>query len=126
MALKRNITVVIGGQFGSEAKGKVISFLADEFDMAVRTGSPNAGHTVFDDAGEIYKLQQIPATFLNKKCILCIGAGALIDPEILVNEIKKTGTKKRIIIDPQAGIIEKKHAQAEKGIVASIGSTGKG
>jgi adenylosuccinate synthase len=126
MDTARNVTVVVGGQFGSEAKGKVISYLASEFDIAVRTGSPNAGHTVFGDAGEIYRLQQIPATFLNPHCVLCIGAGALIDPDILRREVSQTGTKDRLYIDPQAGIIEKKHHEAESELVKSIGSTGKG
>jgi adenylosuccinate synthase len=124
--MKKTVTVVIGGQFGSEAKGKVISFIANEFDIAVRTGSPNAGHTVFDNKSEIYKLQQIPATFLNKKCTLCIGAGALINPETLKREVQKTKTKNRLFIDPQAGIIEEKHLLQEKELIKNIGSTGKG
>ena len=124
--MKKTVTVIVGGQFGSEAKGKVISYLANEFDIAIRTGSPNAGHTVFDNNSEIYRLQQIPATFLNKKCILCIGAGALINPEVLEKEVKKTNTKNRLFIDPQAGIIEEKHLQQEEKLVKNIGSTGKG
>lgn len=123
--MKRNVTVVIGGQFGSEAKGKVISYLANEFDIAVRTGSPNAGHTVFDN-DKIYRLQQIPSTFLNKDCVLCIGAGALINPEILKKEIDESGVKERLFIDPQAGIIEDEHIISESEIVKRIGSTGKG
>ncbi|MEK9157134.1 MAG: adenylosuccinate synthetase, partial [Patescibacteria group bacterium] len=118
---KGGVTVVIGGQFGSEAKGKVISFLASEYDVAVRTGSPNAGHTVVKD-GEIYRLQQIPATFLNKNCILYIGAGALIQQDILEREVERTQTKDRLFIDPQAGIIEEKHAQQEGELVKNIGS----
>ena len=123
--MKGKVTIVIGGQFGSEAKGKVISFLADEFDIAVRTGSPNAGHTVFQN-GEIYRLQQIPATFVNQKCILCIGAGALINPDILKKELEHTESKNRLFIDPQAGIIEEKHILQEGELVQKIGSTGKG
>lgn len=123
--MRGNVTIIIGGQFGSEAKGKVISFLADEFDIAVRTGSPNAGHTVFD-GDKIYRLQQIPSTFLNKKCILCIGAGALIDPNVLKKEVFETGVKSRLFIDSQAGIIENKHIVSESEIVEKIGSTGKG
>ncbi len=123
--MKRNVTVVVGGQFGSEAKGKVISFLANEFDIAVRTGSPNAGHTVLDGS-QIYRLQQIPATFLNKKCVLCIGAGSLINPEVLRKEVKRTNTKGRLFIDPQTGIIEEKHLKQESELVKNIGSTGKG
>ena len=123
--MKGKVTIVIGGQFGSEAKGKVISFLADEFDLAIRTGSPNAGHTVFKN-GEIYRLQQIPATFVNKKCVLYIGAGALINPDILRKEVEHTNTKERLFIDPQAGIIEEKHLLQEGELVQKIGSTGKG
>ncbi len=119
------LTVVIGGQFGSEAKGKVISYLAPEVDVAVRTGAPNAGHTVFV-AGEEYRLQQIPATFMNDACVLAIGAGALIDPELLKNEIIRTNTKKRLFIDPSAGIIEERHAESERELMRAIGSTGKG
>jgi adenylosuccinate synthase len=123
--MKGNVTVVIGGQFGSESKGKVISFLADEVDVAVRTGSPNAGHTVFNN-GKEYRLQQIPATFTNQKCILCIGAGSLIHPGTIRKEVDDTGTKSRLFIDPQAGIIEEKHLAREKEIIRTIGSTGKG
>lgn len=124
--MNKTVTVVIGGQFGSEAKGKVISYLADEFNIAVRTGSPNAGHTVFDQKGQIYKLQQIPSTFLNKNCVLCIGAGALINPEILEKELESTKVADRLFIDPQAGIIEQKHIDEENDLIKSIGSTGKG
>lgn len=123
--MRGKTTIVIGGQFGSEAKGKVISFLANEFDVAVRTGSPNAGHTVFKD-GEVFRLQQIPATFVNPNCILCIGAGALINPDILEKEVENTKTKNRLFIDPQAGIIEEKHLLQENELVKKIGSTGKG
>jgi adenylosuccinate synthase len=123
--MKGNVTIVVGGQFGSEAKGKVISFLANKFDIAVRTGSPNAGHTVLNN-GEIYRLQQIPATFVNPNCALCIGAGALINPDVLKKEVEFTKTKKRLFIDPQAGIIEEKHILQELGLAEKIGSTEKG
>lgn len=123
--MRGKITIIIGGQFGSEAKGKVISFLANEFDIAVRKGAPNAGHTVFKN-GEIFRLQQIPATFVNPKCVLCIGAGALINPDILKKEVENTKTRERLFIDPQAGIIEEKHLLQEGELVQKIGSTGKG
>lgn len=119
------VTVVIGGQYGSEAKGKVISYFAPEIDVAVRTGAPNAGHTVIYNH-QTYRLQQIPATVLNEKCVLCIGAGGLIDPEILEREIIQTNCDDRLIIDPQAGIIEPRHSAQESELKKTIGSTGKG
>ncbi len=123
--MKGNVTIVIGGQFGSEAKGKVTSFLAKEFDIAVRTGSPNSGHTVFKNKKKIV-LRHIPAGFVNPKCILCLGAGALINPDTLKKEIQLTKTKNRLFIDPQAGIIQKKHIKEEKEMIKTVGSTYQG
>lgn len=123
--MKKTVTVVVGGQFGSEAKGKVVSFLSSEYDLGVRTGSPNAGHTVFHNGHE-YRLQQVPATFPHNPCQLYIGAGALIDPEILRREIKDTQTQERVFIDSQAGIICPYHQAQERELKKNIGSTGKG
>ncbi len=123
--MRGHAVIVVGGQFGSESKGKVVAFLAQEFGLAIRGGAPNAGHTVVTET-ETHKLQQIPAAFLNPHCHLAIGAGALIDPEILRREIERTGTRERLSIDPQAGIIEPRHGTEETEIVAAIGSTGKG
>lgn len=118
--------VLVGGQFGSEGKGKVAAYLAPEHDLAIRTGGPNAGHTL-EHEGKYFKLQTIPCSFVNKDCIVAIGAGGLIDLEILFREIKETGlTRKRLLIDPQAGIIDPLHSEAEKELKERIGSTGKG
>jgi adenylosuccinate synthase len=111
--MNKTVVVVIGGQFGSESKGKVVAYLAPEIDVAVRTGAPNAGHTVIHDH-QTYKLRQIPATVFNPKCTLCIGAGALIDPEVLAAEVKLTNCHDRLLIDPHAGIITPKHARQEQ------------
>lgn len=118
--------VLVGGQFGSEGKGKVAAYLSPEHDMAIRTGGPNAGHTI-EYEGKTYKMQTIPCSFVNKNCLLAIGAGGLIDLEILAREIKETNVdKKRLLIDPQAGIVEPHHSQAESDLKKRIGSTGKG
>jgi len=125
--VERNVSIVVGGQYGSEAKGKVVQYLANDFQYAVRGGSPNAGHTVIREPDQkIFKLRQIPATFLNSGCQLLIAAGALIDIDVLDSETEVTATKSRIIVDRMSGIIEERHKQAEHGIVKSIGSTGKG
>lgn len=123
--MSHNVTIVIGGQYGSEAKGKVCSFLAGEFDVTVRTGSPNSGHTVIHDS-KTYRLKQLPSTFVNPNCALCIGAGALINPSILAQEVEETQSYDRLIIDPQAGILEDRHIEQEQDLVKNIGSTGQG
>ena len=123
--MKPSVTVVVGGQFGSEAKGKVVSHIAPDFNISVRTGSPNAGHTVFKD-GKEYRVRQIPASFANDKGVLCIGAGALINPEVLREEVKTTGVQNRLFIDPRAAIIKDEHIKQEQALTKRMGSTGEG
>lgn len=120
------VTVLVGGQFGSEGKGKIAGYLANEFQMAIRTGGPNAGHTV-EWNGVFYKLQTLPCPVINENCILGIGAGGLIDLSILQREIKELRIQpKRLFIDPQAGIIDHHHVEQEISLKKEIGSTGKG
>lgn len=38
------VDIAVGGQYGSEGKGHVCSYLASSYDMLVRVGGPNAGH----------------------------------------------------------------------------------
>ena len=42
------VDVIVGGQYGSEGKGQIAAFLSNEYDLLVRVGGPNAGHTVFE------------------------------------------------------------------------------
>lgn len=85
--------------------------------LVVRTGGPNAGHTVVDEDGKVYKLRQLPtAAISNPDATLAIAAGSLIDPEVLQNEIVETGVFAdwtRLIVDPQATIIEPHHKESE-------------
>ena len=87
-----SLTVIVGGQYGSEGKGKVTSYLAlrDNVDVVVRCGGPNSGHTV-DVNGERYELRSLPSGFINPGTRLLLAAGCLINPEILLTEIKSTG-----------------------------------
>lgn len=78
--------VIVGSQWGDEGKGKIIDFLAEKAEVVVRySGGNNAGHTVVVGDNE-YKLHLIPSGILyDGLCI--IGAGTVIDPEVLLNEI---------------------------------------
>ena len=101
------LTVIVGGQFGSEGKGKITSHLAfrDNVDVVVRCGGPNSGHTV-DVNGQRYELRSLPAGFINPGTRLLLAAGCLINPEILLTEIKSTGIDPgRVGVDRNAGII---------------------
>ncbi|HEY7367214.1 MAG TPA: adenylosuccinate synthetase [Nitrosopumilaceae archaeon] len=123
-------TVVVGGFFGDEGKGKIISYLAlkDNPSIVVRGGAgPNAGHTV-KDGDKIYKIRMLPSGFLNKKSKVMIGPGVVINPDVLLKEINDFGVSDRSFVDRNCGIIEQTHlSQDSKGrLKETIGSTGSG
>ncbi|MCK5148947.1 adenylosuccinate synthetase [bacterium] len=125
------VTVVVGGQFGSEGKGKVAHYLAGEMNarIVVRCGGPNSGHTVIDDNGSARIFQQLPTASILPDVMLAICAGSYIDLDILFREIKETKLDaERLIIDPDAVIIteELKSREAQCGLIQKIGSTGSG
>ena len=102
------VTVVVGGQFGSEGKGKVAHYLTREMNahIVVRCGGPNSGHTVVDEHGSARIFQQLPTASNFAECRLAICAGSYIDLNILIREIKETKLEAgRLIIDPDAVII---------------------
>ena len=81
--------VTVGGFYGDEGKGKVIAYLAkkDNPAIAVRGGvGPNAGHT-FTFEGKEYKMRMLPSAVLNPTTRLLVGAGVLVNPQVLLNEI---------------------------------------
>ena len=80
-------TIVVGGQWGDEGKGKIIDSLAGDADLVVRAnGSANAGHTVVTDVG-VFKFHLIPSGILHATCTCVIGAGVALDPETLIGEM---------------------------------------
>ena len=124
------VTVVVGGQYGSEGKGKVCAHLAlaGEADYMVRCGGPNSGHTV-DQDGTVYELKQVPAGFVNPRTRLLIAAGALINPRTLLQEIELCGlASSRLGIDGNAAIIEGSDILAESSsdLQPRLGSTNQG
>lgn len=123
-------TVVVGGFFGDEGKGKIISYLAinDNPTIVVRGGAgPNAGHTV-RDGNKVYKIRMLPSGFLNKNTKVLIGPGVVVNPEVFLNEVKEFEAFGRAFVDKNCGIIEESHLkQDSKGeLKEKIGSTGSG
>lgn len=128
---KMSVTVIVGGQFGSEGKGKVAHFFAREqcAQVAIRVGGPNSGHTVVDVSGRIWILRQLPTASILPNIICIIPAGAYIDVDVLMQEVAITGLhKNRLLIDRNAVIISSKERASEKqwGLRESIGSTATG
>lgn len=108
-------TIVVGGQYGSEGKGKLVAYLAhtNRVDVAIRCGGPNAGHSVSCD-GRLEIVRQVPAAVINPRTRLLVAAGALVDPPILVQEIDRFGLgEHRLGVDGFAAIISRQHKQHE-------------
>ena len=80
-------TIVMGGQWGDEGKGKLTDSLAASADIVVRAnGGANAGHTVQTDQGT-FALHLIPSGILNPSCLSIVGAGVVVDPKLIIEEI---------------------------------------
>ena len=123
----RCVDVLVGGQYGSEGKGNIVAYLAREYDILVRVGGPNAGHTVATPRGKFtHHLLPSGSGFTN--ATLLLGPGITINVAGLLKEIKETGIGPgRLFIDPQASIIEEADSREEKkGVVGAIASTGSG
>ncbi|MEW5997003.1 MAG: adenylosuccinate synthetase [Candidatus Micrarchaeota archaeon] len=120
-------TIIVGGQFGDEGKGKIASHLAisDNPEIVARGGvGPNAGHTVQFE-GKKYGLRMLPCGINNPKSKIMIGAGVAVDPEVLEREMELTGTRGRVFVDRRCTVITKEHkeADAEAALSAKIGTT---
>jgi adenylosuccinate synthase len=125
------VTVVVGGQYGSEGKGKVAHYLAQEMNasVAIRCGGPNSGHTVIDPKGKAIIFQQLPTASILPNIISVLCAGSYIDLDILLSEIKVAGVdSSRLLIDPNAVMItpDDKEREKKEELTKSIGSTGSG
>jgi adenylosuccinate synthase len=123
--------VTVGGFYGDEGKGKIIAYLAkkDSPAIAVRGGvGPNAGHT-FTFEGKEYKVRMLPSAGLSPATRLLVGAGVLVNPEILLKEIAMFQADDRTYIDAQCGIIDQSHIDRDKGedhLKSKVGTTGTG
>ena len=118
---KKNISVIIGAQWGDEGKGKITDFFSAQSDYVVRfQGGNNAGHTII--LGErTLKLHLIPSGVLHPNCKLVIGNGVVIDPAVLINEIdmlKKEGLGVNLLISDRAHLIMPYHVDIDHHLTA--------
>lgn len=124
-------TVVVGGFWGDEGKGKIIAHIAysDRPKIIARGGvGPNAGHTV-EFEGKKYGVRMLPSGFVYKDAKLMIGAGVLVNPNIFLDEVRVLNAEDRARVDYRCAIIEQKHIDADRGsehLAGKIGSTGSG
>lgn len=136
-----SIDVVVGGQFGSESKGRVAAELVrvraaqnpDTRAISIRVGGPNAGHVAIDDQGREFAMRQIPVGFVVPTAILYIAPGSEVDPEVLwdeVHQLERAGfeVRNRLFVSPEATVLTQEHKdiEAHQNLAARIGSTAKG
>ncbi len=128
-----SVSIVVGGQFGSEGKGKVALELArnakESNVILVRVGGPNSGHTGYCKNGKKYALRQLPAGCIDRDVDVVFPAGSYIDVDVLMREIVQLDYPlDRIFISKYAQIIDTAHKNWERdaGLGGAIGSTGSG
>lgn len=133
------VTAVLGASLGDEGKGKLIDVLAEKVDLVCRVqGGNNAGHTIWV-GGQKIVTHLLPSGILRESCKVGIGAGVVIDPLVLKQEIKSIQDKgfsvksDRLFIDGRAHVIlpyhklqdgKREQKRSEQG--AAIGTTGRG
>lgn len=122
------VSIIIGGQYGSEGKGKISNFWAEKMNAAavVRVGGPNSGHTVYTPEGKRMAFTQIPAPCASGNALSILPAGSYIDIRTLQKEIAETNlTPGKLAIDFNAVVVDHGCKQTEKELMLreSIGST---
>ncbi len=129
--------VVIGAQWGDEGKGKLVDYLTRAADLVVRfQGGNNAGHTLVVE-GKKTKLHLVPSGILRENTICAIGAGCVVDPVVLkqeIDQLRDAGlsiTPGRLFIDRDAHLILPYHTLVDHAREFSrgdnkIGTTGRG
>lgn len=126
-----SVSVIVGGQFGSEGKGKTAHFFAKYLNAkaVIRVGGPNSGHTVIDSTGQPLILKQLPTASIINGVYSVITSGNYLNIEILQREIQLTGIDEEyLLIDPFAVLITQEDLDKEttNGLKEAIGSTGSG
>ena len=132
----KKLDVVLGLQWGDEGKGKVVDVLTPGYKVIARfQGGPNAGHSL-KFGGDGFVLHTVPSGIFREDSMNIIGNGVVIDPVILMDEIRSIEEKigsisGRLQISKRAQLILPTHrmldaaSEAAKG-KSKIGSTLKG
>lgn len=112
------VDVVLGSFYGDEGKGKIIDYLSQNADISVRcSGGNNAGHSI-EIEGKKFAFHLIPSGILNKNTIAVIGNGVVVDPKVLIEEMKNIEENgysvENLKISDKAHVIFPYHVQMDK------------
>ncbi len=121
--------IVIGGQAGSESKGKMSLYLANRWGVEVvcMASSPNAGHTCYVN-GERIVTHHIPsAAFADHGPWVLLGPTSVIDLDRFLKEVNLLRDPSRVFVHPRAIMLRRhyQHMERERGLL-KIGSTNQG
>ena len=132
-----NVVAIVGCNWGDEGKGRAAFFESQDASIVARaTGGNNAGHTIVHK-GKKYALHLVPGGIINPKTKCLIGPGAVIDTDVLIEEIKMlqeagvsvtpenlTISGKAHVIMPYHKDLDKLHEEMKED--GKVGTTGRG
>jgi adenylosuccinate synthase len=136
LGFMQTIDVILGLQWGDEGKGKIVDYLANDYDIVARfQGGPNAGHTL-KFGGNKYVLHTVPSGIFRENLTNLVGNGVVLDPVVFERELRSLEQSNvqfhsRLLISRKAHLILPTHrwldaaSEAHKG-KSKIGSTLKG
>lgn len=126
--------VVVGTQWGDEGKGKIVDLLTERSDLIIRfQGGNNAGHTLVVGDRKVV-LHLIPSGILHPGKLCVIGSGVVLDPEILLEEIRALKEKGYEVSPDSVAISDRAHVimpyhriiDTARDCTQGIGTTGRG
>ena len=104
-----SVVVIVGAQWGDEGKGKIVDLLTEKAQMVVRWGGgSNAGHTLVVD-GKKYVTHLIPSGILRRGVTCVLGEGMVVDPSVLVEEIRAFRNQGFLQKDSELVIAQRAH-----------------
>jgi adenylosuccinate synthase len=104
-----SVVVVVGAQWGDEGKGKIVDLLTEKAQVVVRwAGGANAGHTLVVD-GKKYVTHLIPSGVLRPGLANVLGEGMVVDPAVLLEEIRTFRGHGLLASDAELVIAERAH-----------------
>ncbi len=109
------VTIVVGGQYGGEGKGKIVSYLAlrDRPEIVAKGAGPNCRHRVCLSSGKTWDLRLLPASVEVGSGKMLFGPGSLIHIQTLFGEMDYFRCHSRVGIDYMTGVIEDEHIRQQ-------------
>lgn len=136
------LSVIVGGQYGSEAKGAVCAHLVRRAreegtqPVVVRVAGPNAGHTAYDDEAVPWALRSVPVGLVaDLDAVGIIADGSEVDLPVLIKEVAELDAagldvSSRLFVSGRVTMLTDEHHFEEsperRNLHKTIGSTGKG